>query len=820
MAQNEISTGFSMYSPRRLERVAFGSFAGATIDQFTDPVAQNPSSFLNLTNVLPSITGSFQRRWGLNLLLGTGTHTTPYQRMFTYAAAADTTLSGTVDTRSVIATNGINVDVVANDLATPAFTFTNFPNNGQVWAVTSRDWFYAGNSAQGNGLTTLGPWKINFSDHAVNTNWRWGIFDPPGITVSIGAANEVVMDMSNGPSQPCGVGTGYTSAPTVVFTNAVGDTTGHGAAATAQIQGGSVVSLTLTTQGSSYTIPPLISFTGGGGSGAEGLAVIGIDSTKVGSFQHVISVVLQGSIVLNEGRQYAIALKNSYTGHTGNFIPAQNPIKYFTTAPWIADVADAEDLSFALNQGCNVINVGIKMSFIGGNPDPQWDTVVLMATSDGGDLEHLFEVAQLPLSSFAVSGSSVVVYQRIFQDTLPDTVNINYLTGPTLTTNNLWVDVDTNNNVIGIFENEPPPPTIGKFVVHKGRVFGTDGRSLYFSKSIDEVTTSTGLITSKWEEAWPPTNVLDIAYDLEQITGILSDGEILYIGTTDNIYRLLGDNNSNFSIPGTIFRGVGVQSQDAWTVVFKDNVPAGYMWVTPDNKIMLSDFNTYVEVGKPVYSIVSEFHITHIQSTSFGPYSFTLFSVFTGTDLLWLIYDQKTGGWYQWQRAHAHSVLNPPVPILTYTMPTGIERVYVMVAGAAGSTNDLLYFDQLDNTDAGFSTEAASDIPWSIETSWLNLQDTASTVVLNELEVWSDDTNTNVTIERANTPADFGTPVSVKTGTLVNGPLGTQKFYLAGSNSVGRYHKATFFTNTTTGLSTVLTVLRQFQFEHFAQTRI
>lgn len=818
--QNEISTGFSQYSPRRLERVAFGSFAGAGIDQFTDAVAQNPSSFFNLVNVLPSITGSFQRRWCLNIQ-GNIADTAPYERMFTYAAAADTTVSGTVDTRLLLAANGTDIDIVYSELTAPAFTFTPFTEtNGDIWAVTSRDWFYAGSSAQGNGLTSAGPWKINFSDHAVDTNWRWGIFDPPGLTVPVGSAFEVVMDMSNGPSQPCGVGTGYTSAPTVVFTNAPGDTTGHGAAATAQIQGGSVISLTITAQGSDYTIAPLITFTGGGGANAEGLAIIGTDSTKTGSYQHVISVVLQGAIVLNEGRQYAIALKNSYTGHTGNFIPAENPIKYFTTAAWIADVADAEDLSFALNQGCNVINVGIKMTFHGGNTDPQWDTVVLLAASDGGDLEHLYEVAQIPASSFTVTGSATQVWTYLYQDTLPDTVNINYEVGPTLTTNNLWVDVDTNNNVIGIFENEPPPPNVGKFVVHKGRMFATDGRSLYFSKSIDEVTTSTGLITSKWEEAWPPTNVLDIAYDLEEIQGILSDGEILYIGTSDNIYRLLGDNTSNFSIPGTIFRGVGVQSQDAWTVVFKDNVPAGYMWVTPDKKIMLSDFNTYVEVGKPIYPILEAYSISHIQSTSYGPYSFTIFSVDTGLGLMWMIYDQKTGAWYEWQRQHGAATTNPPVPLLTYTLESGVERVFVMVGGTSTVSNDLMYFDPLNATDAALTGQGALNIPWSIETSWINLQDTASTCVLNELEVWSDDTNTNVTVQRANTPSDFGSPIGVKTGALVAGPLGTQKFYLAGSNSVGRYHKAIFFTNTGTGLSTVATVLRQFQFEHFAQTRI
>lgn len=66
-------------------------------------------------------------------------------------------------------------------------------------------------------------------------------------------------------------GTGYTSAPTVVFTGGGGT----GAAATATESGGSVTVLTLTDGGSGYTSSPTISFTGGGpGTGASAVAVL------------------------------------------------------------------------------------------------------------------------------------------------------------------------------------------------------------------------------------------------------------------------------------------------------------------------------------------------------------------------------------------------------------------------------------------------------------------------------------------------------------------------------------------------------------------
>jgi hypothetical protein len=65
-------------------------------------------------------------------------------------------------------------------------------------------------------------------------------------------------------------GSGYTSAPTVAFTAGGGT----GAAATAVISNGRVVSLNITNGGSGYTSAPTVAFTGGGGTGATATAVI------------------------------------------------------------------------------------------------------------------------------------------------------------------------------------------------------------------------------------------------------------------------------------------------------------------------------------------------------------------------------------------------------------------------------------------------------------------------------------------------------------------------------------------------------------------
>ena len=62
-------------------------------------------------------------------------------------------------------------------------------------------------------------------------------------------------------------GSGYTSAPTVVFS---APSSGITATGTANVSGGAVTSITMTNNGSGYSSAPSISYTGGGGSGAGG----------------------------------------------------------------------------------------------------------------------------------------------------------------------------------------------------------------------------------------------------------------------------------------------------------------------------------------------------------------------------------------------------------------------------------------------------------------------------------------------------------------------------------------------------------------------
>jgi subtilisin-like proprotein convertase family protein len=87
---------------------------------------------------------------------------------------------------------------------------------------------------------------------------------------------------------PAGPITSYTLGPTVTFTGGGGS----GAAGIATISGGGVIAVTITNPGIGYTSAPTVAFTGGGGSSATGVATIAAGSVT-------------GVIITNPGKSYS-----------------------------------------------------------------------------------------------------------------------------------------------------------------------------------------------------------------------------------------------------------------------------------------------------------------------------------------------------------------------------------------------------------------------------------------------------------------------------------------------------------------------------------
>ncbi len=158
---------------------------------------------------------------------------------------------------------------------------------------------FVNNTAQGNGggIYEEGPSLIVDNSTVTGNSAAFeggGIFyqfgstmpGPAGTTPVFTLNNTIVANNVVGPANFTGTGgpiftinlvnggTGYATAPTVNITNAPGDTTGTGASATASVAGGMVTGVTVNTTGTGYTAPPIISFTGGGGTGAQAFAVV------------------------------------------------------------------------------------------------------------------------------------------------------------------------------------------------------------------------------------------------------------------------------------------------------------------------------------------------------------------------------------------------------------------------------------------------------------------------------------------------------------------------------------------------------------------
>ena len=108
-------------------------------------------------------------------------------------------------------------------------------------------------------------------------------------------------------------GSGYTSRPTVTFSDPTSGTTASAIAITTSVGGiQSILRLEITNSGSGYTIPPTITFSGGGGTGAAATCSIG--ATTQSSVNSVA--------ITSEGSGYAAAPIITISGPAGAGVTA------------------------------------------------------------------------------------------------------------------------------------------------------------------------------------------------------------------------------------------------------------------------------------------------------------------------------------------------------------------------------------------------------------------------------------------------------------------------------------------------------------------
>ena len=428
-----------------------------------------------------------------------------------------------------------------------------------------------------------------------------------------------------------------------------------------------------------------------------------------------------------------------------------------------------------------IANGQVFLSAIPVSPDSQVDQKIILATGDGGDPTILYFVGQI--------ANAVTT----FSDDTPEDI---------LVLNNIYQEQALDGSDIGVLGNQPPPN--GSFPTsHQGRIYLAQGPFVFFSKSIAELTTSSGIIAGRYEESFAPENLINIPTGAEKIRGLLSDGTSLYVGSEQHIRRVYGDPIQNPQEPQVLFAEAGILTQNVWQIVFREGTPIGAMWVTPDFRALRSDFNTYIDAGLPIQSTLNTINQAAIDnawaaSISYGPYNFYALAIPTGVNTnpnTLCVYDLHLNQWYIWNFA------DKMLCGLFYVSLSGVPRwITFSDDGTCRYVDPLVVVDRSGDGDAVGITS-------TIRTTWLHLGDPTARKVLNEIELLTTDTLMKVTIEGASTNAEFNSPhVVVSNASLIPSQFGELKVYLAGLPTVDRFYRFTF-TSTSTVASLITDII-------------
>jgi hypothetical protein len=480
----------------------------------------------------------------------------------------------------------------------------------------------------------------------------------------------------------------------------------------------------------------------------DGSAALGVTKWGITAPVTAISVgaPAAGAITLLAGRDYFLVFKNSTTGHCSGLSPVSA-----TTGPLTAQQ--------------------VPLSNIQVSGDAQVDVKVILATADGGDQTTLYKVAEI--------ANAVTVYT----DTTPE---------ETLLLNNIYSEIDNFGGGHGVLFNDPPPST-GTFPTkHRGRAFLINGQFINFSKNLSETTTSTGSIVGRYEECWPATYQIDISTRAETPKALLSDGNVLYVGTERHIRQIAGD-GPDFGVADIAFNEVGVVNAEVWKVVFSEGQPVGTMWLSPDKRVLQSNLTDYVDVGTSIQTTLNSLNSAAIQTSnamfvSDGEFDLYILAIPTGSnttpDTL-CVYNLRTRKWVTWTLAD-----NVASMCFSLLSTTGAPQWLF-----ASSTNNKTYrlLRSLIQDRAG---DTPVDITATFQTNWNAFGDPTARKALNELEFVTADSALSILIEGASTVAQFDTPNTVKNSTVTLSPFGEYKIYPAASRARDRYFR---LTGTSTG---------------------
>jgi len=783
-----------------------GNFRSAGQNSYDSPPTQDQDAFMQLYNTLPITKGSLDRRWGIHSYSQLAARYKQLQEFDVMHGSKHVILAGAYgNKKSALVQEDLTTFDFDGD-ATPLFSFTttDLPR-----ILVSRDTAYATNGTDrlkhtGEHGGTQTNWGIAAADTSSNSTAATlpgtaAIFDN-GFSPTWAGPNNIKADDGNDTATtilappPGGLAiskgldcTNFSfSLPpgtTVLGIKVIlGDAFFAGPGAIANIsaqllRAGSVAgslrfSSTLTNDLAVYTL--------GGSSDLWGTtwlpsdtnvvnfgvriiarntgtaqAAIDLDYLKIVvyfSSPFTVGSPSSGNVTLLKGRTYAIAGKNSTTGH-------------------ISDLSE-----FTATTGV-LTNKQIPLTSLPVWTDSQVDQKVLLATADGNDTSTLYE-----LTTIANATTS-------YTDNVKE---------EDLLLRNIYQEVDEQGNEHGVGGNTRPPQGSNITCVHRGRVYMLQEHFLYYSKNNDELLTSTGLITGRYEEAWPGDFQLDVSNTTETGSALFSDGVTLYIGTERHIRKLLGDGPDNFELPEIHFNELGVASQETLKVVYHAGQPAGVMWLTPDLRVMGSDFNTYTDVGHPIQDVLNSITrsvLDHSRATYFGTgvYSFYALAIPTsgsGTPDTICLYDLNGHKWHIW-KLHAGVFIES----LCFNIKAdGTARLIAVLVNTTPSvTSWLVEFDQTYTQDVLDTSIGTFPITATAQTTWQYFLDPLSRKDFNELEVMTPDSSMLFSMSGATNSGEFTTPTSLVTSlTPATSLFGEKKFYLGAVPTRDRFYRMTF----------------------------
>lgn len=332
-------------------------------------------------------------------------------------------------------------------------------------------------------------------------------------------------------------------------------------------------------------------------------------------------------------------------------------------------------------------NSGAQNTISGiGSTDPQFDTIVIWRSADGGSSAQMFELTEIPMP-LAIGG---VGQPWKFVDFLPDTPTSLY---PGL---NPLIPAPIDDS------NDPPPSNFLPMVYNFERIWGANGQSAQFSGGPD-------VVTGNPNEAFNPIDSLPF---LANVVCLVKTSQGLVTFLTDSIEFIAGGPSTASFYSVTLAPGTGLLSYNAL-----DQFAGEIYFFSSDNRLVLiSPSLNMSNSGFPIGDQLANLPSSGVSDTTWNPSKVYVAVLQNGIDNCLIISDGSTG----WYRQNPHQVpggAQGPEPIwspfaaitngckMVQTVETtpGIKQLLV---GAVTANQKILYRDLSVFTDDGTEYDA------------------------------------------------------------------------------------------------------------------